>query len=134
MRFLLPKFFNGEAIVDLELIVPDNWSAAANLPLELEAPGRYILKDYVIGSEDLYLSLLNKDELMFGLNSRSALFGWTWPAAAISFIGALFTVRRRKRWAAGLVISGYFNHVTQHHQALLWDDLYDDASFCRLSW
>jgi len=100
------QFFNGEAIVDLELTVPDNWSAAANLPLELEAPGRYILKDYVIGSEDLYLSLLNTDKLMFGLNSRSALFGWTWPAAAICFIGVLFMVRRRKRLAAGLVISG----------------------------
>jgi len=100
------QYFDGEAVVDLELIVPRNWSAAANLPLELEAPGLYTLKDYAIGTEDLYISLLNKDELMLGLNSRSALFGWTWPAAAVSFMGAILIARRRKRLAVGLVIAG----------------------------
>lgn len=100
------QFFDGDAVLDLELNIPENWSAAANLPLKLEAPGRYTLQDYTIGSEDLYLSLLNTEALMFGLNSRSALFGWTWPIAAVSMAAALFLVKRRKRIAVGLVIAG----------------------------
>jgi len=100
------RFFDGEAVVDLELIVPDNWFAAANLPLELEAPGRYTLKNYAIGSEDLYLSLLDTKALMFGLNSRAALLAWTWPPSVFSFIAALLFARHKKRVAAGLLIVG----------------------------
>ena len=100
------RFFNGEAVVDLELIVPENWSAGANLPLELEAPGRYTLKNYAIGSEDLYLSLLDTKALMFGLNSRAALLAWTWPPAVFSFIAALLFARHKKRVAAGLLVVG----------------------------
>jgi len=100
------QFFNGDAVLDFELIVPEDWSAAANLPLKLEAPGRYTLQDYIIGTEDLYLSLINTKELMFGLNSRAALFGRTWPVAAVSFIAAVLLARRRKRLAAGIAIVG----------------------------
>lgn len=97
-------FFDGEAVLDLELIVPENWDAAANLPLEALGNGRYLLKDYVITSDDLYLSLIDKNKLMLGLNSRAVLFRWTWPFAAAGLAAALL-MRKKKRAATALVLA-----------------------------
>ncbi len=97
-------FFDGEAVLDLELIVPENWDAAANLPLEALGNGRYLLKDYVITSDDLYLSLIDKNKLMLGLNSRAVLFRWTWPFAAAGLAAALL-MRKKKRAATVLVLA-----------------------------
>ncbi|SCZ81196.1 hypothetical protein [Acidaminobacter hydrogenoformans] len=98
------SFFDGDAVLDLELKVPENWEADANLPLESAGGGRYLLKDYVISSEDFYLSLIDKDQLLLGLNSRAILFQWTWPLAAVGFAVALM-MRRRKKAAVALVVA-----------------------------
>ena len=97
------RFFNGEALLDFELIVPEHWIAAANLPLSEVSAGHYTLRDYKIGTEDLYITLLDRHDLMFGLNSRRVLFNRTWPIAAAFAIAAVYVVRRRK--AQGLVLA-----------------------------
>jgi hypothetical protein len=89
------RFFQGEAMADIELQVPAHWIVGANLPFDKISPTQYKLTDYRIQQDDLYLTLLNRQELMFGLNSRSRLFLWTWPIALILAITA-FVFRRRK--------------------------------------
>ncbi|MEA3424272.1 MAG: hypothetical protein U9Q80_10830 [Bacillota bacterium] len=100
------SFYEGDAKVDIDIIVPNNTLIGSNLPFDSSQDNVYRVSDYSIGTENLYLTFLNKNDLFLGTNSRMQYYKYL---ALIFIILIALTVyyrkkKRTKRLLIGLMV------------------------------
>ena len=93
--YLSPSsFYEGNAKVDMDIIVPNNTIIGSNIPFDSSQDNIYRISDYSIGTEDLYLTFLNKSDLLLGTNSRMQYYEYL---ALVFIILMVLTIYYRKK-------------------------------------
>ncbi len=96
------SFYEGEARVDIEIILPENVLIGSNIELNKTKDNLYTIMDFPIQDDNLYLTFLDKKDLFFGTNHRNTYYKYL--ALFIAFlIIQLIKFRNNKRVKRGLI-------------------------------
>ena len=96
------SFYEGDASVDIQIEMPPSTLIGSNIEFDEVSDNIYMIKNYTIGEENLYLTFLDKDDLFFGTNSRMQYYKYL--SIFLGILAILAYVFRRKKWHKRLLI------------------------------
>ncbi|MCK5763383.1 MAG: hypothetical protein KAH05_04620 [Clostridiales bacterium] len=89
------SFYEGDTKVDIDIIVPNNTLIGSNIPFDSSQDNIYRISNYSMGTENLYLTFLNRSDLFLGTNSRMQYYNYL--ALALIILMALTIYYQKKK-------------------------------------